>query len=422
MYNENIQRDIQRIAQIAIVPTMLEVICETTNMGFAAIARVTDESWVACSVRDTISFGLQPGGELKLETTICNEIRGSRQPVVVNHVAENPHFCRHHTPEMYGFQSYISVPIIRHNGEMFGTLCAIDPKPAMIDNPKTRGMFALFAQLIAFHLESVEKLEQSNNALKTLGRELSETRDENRQYRFISNHNLQEPIRKLRVFSNILSVAAEKNDKVKVSKFARKINQNAQQFSMMIKDLAEFSNLNQMEQSYERVNLNKVIADVYLQVELEMKAKNATFSYDTLPTINGITLQIEQLFYHLIANALKFSRKDVTPVISINTETVANPGEKHASFVNGETGFVEIRVKDNGIGIQPTLLEKIFDIFSKLDYSPAISGGGVGLAYCRKIVRNHGGVIAAESEPMEGTTFVIRLPLSRVSDDPLKLI
>jgi signal transduction histidine kinase len=220
------------------------------------------------------------------------------------------------------------------------------------------------------------------------------------------------------VFSNILSVAAENSDKVKVSKLARKINQNAQQFSMMIKDLAEFSNLNQMEQAYERVDLNKVIADVYLQVELEMKAKRATFSYDALPAINGITLQIEQLFYHLISNALKFSRKDVTPEISIKTETVTNPGGKHASFVNGETGFVEIRVKDNGIGIEATLLEKIFDIFSKLDYSPEISGGGVGLAYCRKIVRNHGGVIAAESEPMKGTTFVIRLPLSRVSDQP----
>ena len=175
MYNKDIIKDIERIKQIQIVPTMLDVICKSTGMGFAAIARVTELSWVACSVRDEISFGLEPGGELVLETTICNEIRSTRESVVIDHVEKSEVYGNHHTPKLYGFQSYISVPIILKNGELFGTLCAIDPKPALLENAKTLGMFNLFAELIAFHLDGIIKLEESNVALKALDKQLSET-------------------------------------------------------------------------------------------------------------------------------------------------------------------------------------------------------------------------------------------------------
>src|SRR3954466_10226785 len=123
---DKLAADIERVKQIPIVPTMLDVVCETTGMGFAAIARVTNEKWITCGVRDDINFGLIPGSELQLETTICNEIRDSRQPVIIDHVDKDEHFRRYHTPLMYGFQSYISMPIILKNGEFFGTLCAID--------------------------------------------------------------------------------------------------------------------------------------------------------------------------------------------------------------------------------------------------------------------------------------------------------
>src|SRR5215213_2888189 len=122
--------DVAAIARIDAVPTILEVVCRTTGMGFAAVARVTDDRWIACGVRDEIAFGLQPGGELKVETTICSEIRDSGRPVIIDHVSDHPVFCGHPTPAMYGFQSYISMPILRPGGEFFGTLCAIDPRPA----------------------------------------------------------------------------------------------------------------------------------------------------------------------------------------------------------------------------------------------------------------------------------------------------
>ncbi|WP_285546732.1 GAF domain-containing protein [Dyadobacter frigoris] len=148
----NLSRDISRINQIPIIPVLLEVICQTTGLGFAAVARVTDSRWITCCVRDECGFGLIEGSELRIETTICNEIRDSRQPVIIDHVQENTLFCSHPMLSKYGFQNYISYPIILKTGEFFGTLCAIDKRPVRLENPKVMGMFTAFADLISFHL------------------------------------------------------------------------------------------------------------------------------------------------------------------------------------------------------------------------------------------------------------------------------
>jgi GAF domain-containing protein len=155
------QHELDAIASIPAVNTILEVVCRTTGMGFAAVARVTDDRWVCCAVKDDIAFGLKPGEELQVETTICNEIRASRELVVIDHVAEDLDFRSHHTPRMYGFQSYISQPIILPDGNFFGTLCAIDPRPNTLNNPAVLGMFKLFADLVAFHLDTYLKLMAS---------------------------------------------------------------------------------------------------------------------------------------------------------------------------------------------------------------------------------------------------------------------
>src|SRR6202167_6726240 len=154
----NFLSDIATIGSIEAVPSILQVVCHATGMGFAAVARVTEGRWIACSVLDQIDFGLKPGGELKVETTICHEIRQSREGVVIDHVAEDNVYCGHPTPAMYGFQSYISMPIFLKDGSFFGTLCAIDPKPAKLKNDGVIGMFRLFAELIAFHLDAGRRL------------------------------------------------------------------------------------------------------------------------------------------------------------------------------------------------------------------------------------------------------------------------
>ena len=158
---DDLLKDLEAVKKISIVPSMLEIICQTTGMGFAAVARVTKNRWLACSVRDEVHFGLEEGGELKIETTLCNEIRESTRLIAIDHVSEDTEYRYHHTPKLYGFQSYISVPITLKDGTFFGTLCALDAKPAKVNNPKIIGTFTLFAELLAFHLQSIELLERS---------------------------------------------------------------------------------------------------------------------------------------------------------------------------------------------------------------------------------------------------------------------
>src|SRR6202034_3858647 len=144
MMDNEFRTDIEAIETIAAIPTILNVVCRVTGMGFAAVARVTKERWVCLAVNDEINFGLKPGGELKVETTICHEVRQAREAVIIDHAAEDEIYCRHPTPAKYGFQSYISMPIFLKDGSFFGTLCAIDPNPAKLKNPTVIGMFRLF--------------------------------------------------------------------------------------------------------------------------------------------------------------------------------------------------------------------------------------------------------------------------------------
>jgi GAF domain-containing protein len=167
------QDDLDAVAAIPAIATILEVVCRITGMRFAAVARVTQDRWVCCAIKDDLAFGLVPGGELKLETTICNEIRDHRQPVAIDHVEQDARFRNHSTPAQYGFQSYISVPIMLADGSFFGTLCSIDPNPNRLNTPSVLGMYNLFAQLIAHELDAYRHLravEQENEALKELFR------------------------------------------------------------------------------------------------------------------------------------------------------------------------------------------------------------------------------------------------------------
>ncbi|HEX2146445.1 MAG TPA: GAF domain-containing protein, partial [Pseudorhizobium sp.] len=157
----DIQNDIETMQGIPGVRSILGVVCRSTGMGFAAVARVTDDRWVACQVLDNVGFGLPAGGELDVETTLCHEVRGLRDVIVIDNVSEHPVYCNHHTPRLYGLQSYISVPIILPDGRFFGTLCAIDSQPAQLSDAHTIETFKLFAELIGFQFDAAEKLNSA---------------------------------------------------------------------------------------------------------------------------------------------------------------------------------------------------------------------------------------------------------------------
>ena len=158
-------REVEAIGRIGSVSSILQILLESTGLGFAAVARVTETAWIACAVLDRIGFGLPVGGKLEVTTTFCSEIRASGSSIVIDRASTDEVYKSHRTPKMYGFESYIAVPIVLRSGEIFGTICALDPKPAQVSDPKILRSLQLFAELIASQLELDSTLAAQKRAL-----------------------------------------------------------------------------------------------------------------------------------------------------------------------------------------------------------------------------------------------------------------
>lgn len=155
--SDGLLTDVEAIGRIGCVPSILELCARLTGMGYIAISRVTETRWIACAVRDMAGFGVGVGDELDVDTTICGEVRTGPRAILIDHVARDPIFHNHRTPRLYGFESYISSPILRPDGTLFGSLFAIDRAPAKLANSNAATAFNLFAQLIAMELDAQDR-------------------------------------------------------------------------------------------------------------------------------------------------------------------------------------------------------------------------------------------------------------------------
>ncbi|WP_198670286.1 GAF domain-containing protein [Dyella sp. C9] len=152
--NDAAQRDLDVVSHTPSVSAILAAVARVTGMRLVAVARVSETRWTACAVYDMIDFGLHQGQDLVLETTICSEIRKHGKPVMFSHASQHPVFSRHRTPALYGFESYISVPILRENGQFFGTLCALDTEPRLLDQVMVQTV-ERYARAIAAEIDAV---------------------------------------------------------------------------------------------------------------------------------------------------------------------------------------------------------------------------------------------------------------------------
>lgn len=146
---DRIEADANRNDQETAIRQILEEVAAVTSMGFVAVACVTETRWIACQVLDQIDFGMSPGDELHVSTTICNDIRESGNAVVIDNVAGNPKWQTHPAPALYGFKSYVSMPIVLSDGSFYGTLCAVDPKPRKLTGPDIVPALEIFASRVA---------------------------------------------------------------------------------------------------------------------------------------------------------------------------------------------------------------------------------------------------------------------------------
>ena len=261
-----------------------------------------------------------------------------------------------------------------------------------------------------FTAELERKVAERTRQLVTLNVDLKRSNEELSQFAYIASHDLQEPLRKIMTFSNIVNEKYRENLPEGSNDYLLKINNSAKRMSMLINDLLEFSGTNRHNKEFIPTNLNTILQHLLEDFEEEINAKNAKIIFDNLPVISAIPLQMTQLFHNLISNALKFSKKDVAPVITIASQKMkVNQKEKyHVPEKNAE--YIQISFCDNGIGFEDIFSDKIFIIFQRLHTKAAYEGTGIGLALCKKIAENHAGNIIAESTKNLGTCFFINLP------------
>jgi signal transduction histidine kinase len=385
-------KDIDAVNSIRAVPTILDIVCRTTGMRFAAVARVTDERWIACTVRDNIAFGLKPGGELDVESTICHEIRQSGTAVIIDHVAEDPTFCTHHTPAKYGFQSYISMPIRLSDGTFFGTLCAIDPEPHKLRTPETINMFEMFADVIGSHLSSLEHVQETEASLLN-ERETSALRE---QFIAVLGHDLRNPLAAIDGGMRLLLKTPLNERATTVVKL---VQNSAQRMAELIDNVMDFARGRLGGGLSVERRPNAALETMLRQVVAELQTSSPDHTVEAqiaiMAPVNCDPRRIGQMVSNLLGNAITYGATD-------------KPIRIHAATSNNE---LELFVSNVGEPIAAATMEKIFEPFTRGAVRHSMQGLGLGLYIAHEIATAHGGKLSVASDLLE-TRFTFRMPLS----------
>ncbi|MEZ5359814.1 MAG: ATP-binding protein [Candidatus Zixiibacteriota bacterium] len=256
-------------------------------------------------------------------------------------------------------------------------------------------------------LEHQEEIRQYADALEQSNQELQD-------FAFVASHDLQEPLRKIRVFGERLDIELSNLNDQKAKDYLTRIIGAAERMQGLIKGLLEYSRITTGAQPFSEIDLNDILKDVLSDLEVAIEDNGATVTTEHLPNIEGDALQIRQLFQNLIGNALKYAKPDVTPIISVKNDSPQG-------IANGQidriTNHCCISISDNGIGFDVKFSKKIFQPFQRLQTRHQYPGTGIGLAVCKKIVERHNGVIDVLSIPGEGSTFAITLPITHLSKE-----
>ena len=259
-------------------------------------------------------------------------------------------------------------------------------------------------------IQDIHELKQFEEELKrqvaesTL--ELQRSNDDLLHFANVVSHDLKEPVRKIKTFNSLLRNESETIFNENSKKYLNKVDQSAQRMQTIIEGILAYSTLDKKTQPVEKINLDEIVENIKTDLELIINEKGAILVISELPDIEGAPILIHQLFYNLIHNALKFSKADQPPRVIITS-----------AIINNEDGIelVEIKIKDNGIGLDPIYAEKIFNAFERLHSKDEFEGNGLGLALCRKIAKRHNGTITAIGEKDNGAEFIVTLPLKQAA-------
>ncbi|MGA0559681.1 PAS domain-containing protein [Larkinella sp. VNQ87] len=256
-----------------------------------------------------------------------------------------------------------------------------------------------------------DEKQQQARQLEILNQELQRSNQSLEQFAYVASHDLREPLRKIQAFGNLLTDQYGPVLGTDGADWLRRMQDAASRMADLIQDLLAYSRLTGRQEPFVRVDLNSLLKDILSDLEMVVREKHAQITVDPLPHLTGSPLQLRQLFQNLLSNALKFSKSDEPPRVTIQA---VSPEEWESSLPEQTTPatWAALRITDNGIGFDERHSQRIFELFQRLHGRAQYPGTGIGLAIARKVVDNHGGLVHVRSRPNHGTMFTIYLPLS----------
>lgn len=270
---------------------------------------------------------------------------------------------------------------------------------------------AQLQQEIEERKKTEEEIVNLNVQLLDNIQQLKKTNEELDHFAFIASHDLQEPLRKIRTFIDILNNTLNKDVASDSSEYLGKIERSADRMHMLINDILTFSRFTNNQERIVQTNLNTILQECLSDLEIIIEEKKAVVKLVELPTLNVVPSMMIQLFLNLLSNALKFSRPSVKPIVEVLCSKIRGSSIPNISLGLEENEYYAISVSDNGIGFDEEYADKIFVIFKRLHNNQDFEGTGIGLAICKKIVDKHNGFIYASSKVGEQSIFTVALPV-----------
>ncbi len=267
--------------------------------------------------------------------------------------------------------------------------------------------YRLLEQELVRRQQNEDQLRDYEVKLKAQIRQLEASNEELERFAFVASHDLQEPLRKIQSFSNLITDRYGNLFDADSTMFMSKIANSAARMSKLIKDLLNFSRISNHQEHFKPVSLNDIVRRILDDQELRIKGLNVRVEMGNLPVVPAVSSQMDHLFNNLISNALKFIRPGVQPLLRIQAKSI--DGSAYEGLMADES-YVQITVEDNGIGFDEKYRDHIFKVFQRLHGKSAFEGTGIGLAICKRVVLYHNGYITAHSQLNEGSTFVVVLP------------
>jgi len=321
----------------------------------------------------------------------------SDKPVVVADLNKETRFSGPPLLRDHGVTSGVSV-VIRAGARPFGVL-GVHTKQAREFSAEEIHFVLSIANVLA---DAIER-KKAEEKLQIYARELERSNQELEDFAFIASHDLQEPLRKVILFGDRIKTTYPPEGDNRGKDYIDRLQKSMSTMQNFIQDLLQYSRITRSSSPFKPVNLDQTLTQVIANLQMQIDETQAQIKVASLPTISGDERQMTQLFQNLISNALKYSRENIPPGIQIRC------------CPNGEAAW-DIRIEDNGIGIDPKYFAKIFKPFERLHTGNQYSGTGIGLSICAKVASHHKGEIRVESEPGKGSTFIITLP--RLKPDP----